>query len=171
MTAVRPRDGTDPDTDGRHDFDFFFGRWQVRNRKIVDVWDPDCTQWVEFDAVGEARPILGGLGNVDTLAVGAVPGGDPFDGFTLRLFDPQTRLWRIWWASSRFPGVLDVPVTGRFADGLGLFYCDDVLNGHAVLVRYEWTASETAPRWQQSFSYDGGASWRLNWTMGFSPLG
>jgi hypothetical protein len=170
MTAVRPE--TNVDTDGRRDFDFWFGHWQVRCRKLVDVADPECTDWVEFEAAVEAWPILGGLGNVDTFTVAALPpDGRPYQGFTLRLFDPATQLWQIWWASSRNPGVLDVPVQGRFVDGHGEFYCDDVLNGHAVRVRFEWTASQTAPRWQQSFSYDGGTDWRPNWTMDFTRCG
>ena len=136
--------------DGRHDFDFLFGRRLIRNRKLVDTLDPDSTEWVEFEAVGEAQPILGGLGNVDTFSVPAMPPtGDPFEGFTLRLFDPQTGLWRIWWASTRFPGELDHPVEGRFSGDLGEFLCDDVIGGRPVKVRYEWRVlSETANRWE-----------------------
>jgi hypothetical protein len=151
--------------DGRHDFDFLFGRRLIRNRKLVDTLDPDSTEWVEFEAVGEAQPILGGLGNVDTFSVPAMPPtGDPFEGFTLRLFDPQTGLWRIWWTSTRFPGELDHPVEGRFSGDRGEFLCDDVIGGRPVKVRYEWRVlSETANRWEQAFSYDGGESWRANW--------
>lgn len=172
MTVVRPEPGAVEDADGRHDFDYFFGRWSVHNRKVADVLDPECTEWVEFDAACEAQPILGGLGNVDTISTDALPPtGTAFAGFTLRLFDPQTRLWRIWWASTRSPGVLDVPVEGRFSGEQGEFYCDDVLAGHPVRVRFEWTASRTAPRWQQWFSYDGGQTWRQNWVMDFTQSG
>ena len=38
-------------TSSQHDFDFIFGHWSVRNRKLVDTTDPACDQWVEFDAV------------------------------------------------------------------------------------------------------------------------
>ena len=92
------------------------------------------------------------------------PGGDPFEGFTLRLFDPETGIWRIWWASIRFPGVLDQPVEGRFDGDRGVFLCDDVIGGKPVKVRYDWRVlSPTANRWEQSFSYDDGVTWRTNW--------
>ncbi|GAA1391050.1 hypothetical protein [Catellatospora chokoriensis] len=155
--------------DGRSDFDFIFGRWRIRNRKLRDVTDPACTEWIEFDATGHAEPILGGLSHVDRMWSDAPPGEDPFEGFTLRQFDPKAGIWRIWWASSRNPGHLDPPVEGAWRDGRGVFDCDDVLGGHPVKVRFEWTrdGADTA-RWQQSFSYDQGATWRLNWVMDFT---
>ncbi|MCI0633610.1 MAG: hypothetical protein L0206_06800 [Actinobacteria bacterium] len=151
--------------DGRRDFDFLFGRRRIHNRKLVDTLDLECTDWVEFEGFGEARPILGGLGNVDDFSVPAMPpSGQPFEGLTLRLFDPETRLWKIWWVSTRFPGQLDNPVEGRFSGGRGEFLCDDVIGGRPVKVRYLWTVqSETTNRWEQAFSEDGGATWRMNW--------
>jgi hypothetical protein len=151
--------------DGRHDFDFLFGRRRIHNRKLVDTLDLEGTDWVEFEAEGEAQPILGGLGNVDRFSVPAMPPtGEPFEGFTLRLFDPETGLWRIWWASIRFPGQLDNPVEGRFAGDRGEFLCDDVIGGRPVTVRYQWNVvSPTTNRWEQAFSEDGGATWRANW--------
>lgn len=157
-------------TDGRTDFDFLFGRWHILNRKLVEVADPDCAEWVEFGATSSVEPILDGLGNVDRMWAEAPAGGEQFEGFTLRQFDPEAGVWRIWWASSRRPGHLDPPVVGSWVDGLGTFICDDVLNGRAVKVRFEWRApqSASAARWEQAFSYDGGTTWRTNWIMEFS---
>ena len=36
-------------------FDFIHGTWTVHNRKLRDVTDPACDEWVEFDAA-RARP-------------------------------------------------------------------------------------------------------------------
>jgi hypothetical protein len=158
-------------TASARDFDFIFGCWNVRNRKLVDVTDPACQEWVEFDAVSEATPILGGAGHVDRMFVEApTDGGEAFEGFTLRLFDPLTATWRIWWSSTRAPGVLDTPVEGRFVGSHGVFGAADTIRGQQVLVRFEWLAAHPdEPRWQQSFSYDGGMAWILNWTMQLTP--
>lgn len=155
-------------TPSQHDFDFIFGRWTVRNRKLRDVTDPACTEWVEFDASSEVGPILGGIGHTDEMTVPEPADGPPFVGFTLRLFDPAEETWRIWWSSSRFPGVLDTPVVGRFADGHGVFESSDTIGGRPAQVRFEWRADPERPHWQQSFSYDGGASWTMTWEMQFT---
>ena len=153
--------------DGRHDFDFFFGAWHIENRKRVNPLVPGDDEWIEFDATCEARPIVGGAGNVDTYSAPEFPGRPGFEGFTLRLFEPKTGLWRIWWAASNGTGLLDEPVAGRFEDdGVGRFECDDILEGTHVRVRYEWKNVEAdSVTWEQAFSFDGRRTWDTNWIM------
>lgn len=151
--------------DGRHDFDFWMGTWSQRNRRLTDALDPACDQWVEFASTAVAWPTLGGLGNVDTLSTDEFPGQGRFEGMSWRLFEPATGLWRIWWASSTRPAVVDPPVVGRFDGGVGVFECDDEIGGVPLRVRYEWrvTGADEA-HWQQAFSFDAGATWHVNWT-------
>jgi hypothetical protein len=145
------------------DFDFLFGAWTVHNRKIVDNNDPECTEWVEFDAHQTASPILNGAGNVDEMR------RDDFVGFTLRLWSPDEQLWRIWWSATNAPGVLDEPVVGSFTDGVGRFEGVQIIRGEPVIVRFEWTTTDPdAPQWRQFFSRDGGVTWDHNWTMDFT---
>jgi hypothetical protein len=152
--------------DGRRDFDFLFGDWRIANRKLEDPLAAEPTKWLEFEATSEAAPILGGLGNFDMYSAPDFPGRPGYHGFSLRLFDPEAGLWRIWWASTVGRGELDTPVVGRFRDGVGRFECDDVLDGRRVKVRYDWTEiTPSSARWEQSFSFDDGQTFEKNWVM------
>jgi hypothetical protein len=155
--------------DGTTDFDFLMGRWTVHHHKLTDVTDRDCTDWIDFDGLGEARPVLAGTGNVDTVTA-TLPGGRSFEGLTLRLYDPGADLWRIWWSSTTNPGRLDPPVEGRFRDGRGVFLGEDEIGGKPALVRFLWSAmTPTSARWEQEFSFDGGRTWDpVNWIMTFT---
>jgi hypothetical protein len=145
------------------DFDFLPGLWDVANRKLVDTLDPECDEWREFKATSEARAILGGIGNIDHFRTD----DGSYEGFSLRLFDPDADVWHIWWSSTQRPGRLDPPVEGRFsADGRARFECEDVLEGVPIQMRFDWSdITDTSARWEQAFSFDGGGSWKPNWVM------
>jgi hypothetical protein len=148
------------------DFDFLAGNWQVQHRRLRERL-AGCDDWQTFDGTCAMRAILGGQGNLDDNLLN-LPGG-AYRAASLRAFDPQTGLWAIWWLDDRHPHQLDVPVQGGFADGVGSFYADDTFNGQPIRVRFRWTdTASAAPRWEQAFSADGGASWEVNWTMVFT---
>src|SRR5262245_34436666 len=66
--------------DGSHDFDFWPGRWRVRNERLVKRLQ-GCTEWETFEARVEARLLPGGLGNVDEFHTDHWPG---FVGMSFR---------------------------------------------------------------------------------------
>jgi hypothetical protein len=153
--------------DGRHDFDFLFGSWRVHNRKLERPF-AGIPEWIEFGTTATARPILEGLGNVDTFRAEASGGREAWEGCTLRLFDPVERRWSIHWASTKRPGHLDPPVVGRFDGELGTFYGEDRLGDRHIRVRFEWQAlGADGARWEQAFSADDGVTWERNWIMTF----
>lgn len=78
-------------SDGRADFDFFFGHWNVNHRRLQERLQGD-TNWDVFGGTCEVRPILGGLGHVDDNVI-ELPGG-AYRAATLRTFDPATRQGR-----------------------------------------------------------------------------
>lgn len=148
------------------DFDFFFGRWQVRHRRLAQRL-AGCTDWQDFGGTSQVWPLLGGHGNVDDNLI-ELPGAS-YRAATLRSWDPVRGLWSIWWLDGRQPGALDVPMVGAFEAGVGRFFADDTFEGRPIRVRFLWLHSDTpSPRWEQAFSVDGGRSWETNWEMDFS---
>lgn len=115
------------------DFDFLFGRWNVHNRRLRERLK-GSTHWDEFDGTAVARPILGGMGNVNDYEA-AGPSG-PILGLALRLFNPRSQEWSIYWASGD-TGTLDLPpMVGSFRNGRGEFYNQEMFEGRSVYVRF-----------------------------------
>jgi hypothetical protein len=156
---------TASETSAPGDFDFFIGKWRVHNRKLKKRL-AGCDEWTEFEATSECRKILNGFGNTDNFKTDF--DGRPFEGMTLRLFNPQTRLWSIYWADSNVV-TLDVPQVGSFEDRTGEFLARDVFEGKPIIVKFKWDATDPEkPVWSQAFSQDEGRTWEWNWTMTFT---
>lgn len=145
---------------GFGDFDFLIGEWSITNESLKERLK-GSTEWQTFPATSRVEKVMDGAGNLDQMFVPA----RGFTGMTLRLYDPAADLWSIYWSDTKsfrlFP-----PTVGRFADGRGEFFGDDVECGTPVRVRFLWTAGKS-PRWEQAFSTDGGETWELNWVMKF----
>jgi hypothetical protein len=155
---------------GLHDFDFLFGPWHVHHRRLKDRL-AGSHDWVEFNGTSVSQPVLGGQGNMDDNVLNAP--GDPYRAVTLRAFDPKTQLWSIWWLDGRAAsGSLEPAVRGRFANGVGTFYADDVFKGRPIRVRFIWShITPRSARWEQAFSTDQGQTWEVNWVMEFQRVG
>jgi len=154
--------------DPQHDFDFFVGRWRIENQRLRHRLQ-QSDDWEHFEASQEMRLLPGGIGNYDDfLAPSWRPG---FVGMSLRLFNPQTRLWSIYWLDNTNAGLdnagrLMPPVVGKFENSIGIFECDDELDGKPIRVRYKWFDTNTeTPRWEQAMSADQGKTWEVNWRM------
>jgi hypothetical protein len=147
------------------DFDFWMGSWNVRNR-LLRTRLQGSEEWDEFASTVVARPILDGLGNEDEFRTSW---GGGFVAMSFRFFDPRSRRWSIYWADARRPGLLDPPVIGGFAGDTGVFEGRDTFDGRPIAVRFVWSRVATpTPRWEQSFSGDGGETWEPNWIMDFT---
>ena len=149
---------------GPRAFDVLFGEWTGHHRKFRDVTDPDCVEWVEFEATHETSPVLAGGGHLDVSRVAAGQAVPAFESLTLRLYRPEDDTWAIYWMSTRAPGVLDPPVIGRAGEDGGTFECDDVVGGRTVRVRYTWDWRDPSrPVYQQAFASPGTEDWVTNW--------
>jgi len=147
-------------TSSSHDFDYLAGKWVMFNLKLKTRLN-NCTEWTEFESRDENfGSSLNGLANTDLYR--ATFDDKPFEGLTVRLFDPQTRLWSLYWVPSN-TGVLDPPVVGSFEGNVGTFFCKDVYQGTPVIVVFKWDKTDPEnPIWAQAFSPDNGVTWEWN---------
>jgi hypothetical protein len=151
-------------TSSLNDFDFLIGKWKIHNKKLKTRLN-NCKEWAEFEASSECYKILRGFGNTDHFRTQF--NGVPFEGMALRLFNPKTKLWSIYWADSNVV-VLDVPVVGSFENKVGKFYAKDVFEGKEIVMQFNWDATNRdVPVWSQAFSADNGKTWEWNWYMTF----
>ncbi len=146
--------------DGQHDFDPLIGKWKYHLRRRLNPLTGSNT-WVELDGTGVCYKIWDGRAQLDTIEVDGPPGH--IEGLTLRMYNPQSHQWRLYWANSK-NGIMDPPQVGEFKDGRGEFFAQDTINGKSILIRFVWTDMTTSsPHFEQSFSDDGGKTWEVNW--------
>jgi hypothetical protein len=150
-----------------NDFDFMVGRWRVHNRFLSGRL---CGShlWFEFEATYELGLLLGGLGNIDQFH--SERDGRKIEGMTLRLFDPATGDWTLYWADNLRPGKTYPPMIGRFHGDIGEFFGEEEVDGRKVRCRFHWYRDHDRPRWEQAFSEDG-KNWETNWVMTFTRTG
>jgi hypothetical protein len=97
----------------------------------------------------------------------AVRDGEPFEGNSLRLFDPKTGEWTIYWIDSRDP-VPRFQVRGHFEGDVGTFYGEDDFQGRKVRLRFLWKiVSDRTARWEQAYWDEAAGDWETNWVMEF----
>lgn len=165
-TSSAPADSTE--RDGQHDFDPILGSWKFELKRRMHPMTGSNT-WVDLSGTGVCYKIWNGRAQLDTVELDGSTGH--IEGLTLRLYDPTSREWRLYWANSRI-GILDPPQVGKFKDGHGDFYTQDTINGKTLLIRYDWTKLTTsAPHFEQAFSDDGGKTWEVNFITDQTRVG
>jgi hypothetical protein len=152
-------------TSSLHDFDYLAGKWTMDNKRLKTRLN-NCTEWIEYESTDEnSGAILNGLGNTDLFKTAFNQVNNKlYEGLTVRLFNPQTKLWSIYWVDSN-KGVMDPPVVGSFYGNIGKFYCKDVFQGKPILMMFVWDKTDKDnPIWYQAFSPDNGLTWEWNMT-------
>jgi hypothetical protein len=147
-----------------NNFDWLHGTWQTTQRKLVKPLS-GSDEWETTGGTLVCHNLFDGAANVDEVDLP----GFGFRGISLRLLDPTTQEWSIYWVNSRNGKLALPPTVGRFDEhGVGEFYNDEDYEGQPIRVRYRWSnITETTARWEQAFSTDGGETWETNWESDF----
>jgi hypothetical protein len=150
-----------PPNDGAHDFDQVLGNFSFRLHFMLHPLT-NSPGWTDMAGTGACYGVWNGRAQLDTVELDS-SSGSHIEGLTLRLYDRESRQWRLYWANNRV-GRLDPPQIGDFRDGHGDFYTTDTINGKTTLIRYDWSRMGSGtPHFEQAFSPDGGKSWEVNW--------
>lgn len=145
---------------GQHDFDFEVGTWKIHLKRLLHPLTGSTT-WTEFDGTTVTRKLWDGRANIEQFET--TSSANQIEGLTLRLYNPESHRWSIYWATSK-DGILGIPTIGEFKNGQGEFYDQEPINGRVVLVRFIWSQiTPTSAHFEQSFSDDGGKTWEVNW--------
>lgn len=146
--------------DGQHDFDFEIGSWKIHLERLEHPLT-GSNSWVEFDGTSVTRKVWNGRANLEEFETNGPSGR--VEGLTLRLYNPQTHQWSLYWANGK-DAVLNIPTIGEFKNGRGEFFDQEPYNGRYILVRYIWSdITPNSAHFEQSFSEDGGKTWEVNW--------
>ena len=147
--------------DSQRDFDFELGSWKIHLKRRVNPLS-GSTKWIEFHGTSVTRRVWDGRAQIEEFETDGAAGH--IEGLTLRLYNPKTRQWSLYWANSKDGSMGGPPNVGEFRDGVGNFYCMDTYKGKMVLVKYEWSKiTPTTAHFEQSYSEDGGKTWEANW--------
>jgi hypothetical protein len=153
---------TPAERDGQHGFDFEIGAWKIHLKRLEHRLTGSTT-WIEFDGTSVTRRVWDGRADLEEFEVDSPTGH--IEGMTIRLYDPQTHQWSLYWATSK-SGTLGQPTIGEFKNGRGEFFDTEPSgpNGRAILVRFVWSdITPNSAHFEQSFSDDGGKTWEVNW--------
>lgn len=161
QTNSNPAQPATVEHDGQHDFDFEIGSFKIHLKRLVNPLSGSNT-WVEFDGTSVTRKVWDGRANLEEFEVDSPT--SHIEGLTLRLYNPQTRQWSLYWANNKNGAMSLPPNVGEFKNGRGEFYAQDTYNGRIVLVRYIWSdITANTAHFEQSYSDDGGKTWEVNW--------
>jgi len=146
--------------DGQHDFDFELGSWKIHLKRRLHPLTGSNT-WIDFDGTSVTRKVWEGRSQLEEFETDGAAGH--IEGLTLRLYNPQTHQWSLYWANAK-DGTIVAPQVGQVKDGRGEFYGQDTLDGKLIYIRFIWSNTDSnTPHFEQSFSDDGGKTWEVNW--------
>lgn len=153
--------------DGAHDFDFNFGTWHTRIRRLRHPLTGE-NAWVTYDGTVTVRKALAGAANVEEIEAN---GPNRIEFLNVRLYNTTSHQWSLNGASSDDGTLETPPMYGRFKDGRGVFYDQEPFNGRVILDRQTFfNITPTSYSFEQAFSDDGGKTWEANFVANLTRI-
>lgn len=163
--TAKGKQDTKSQADHQHDFDWEIGDWKVHLRRLLHPLTGSKV-WAEFEGTAHVRKVWNGRANLLELELNG-PAGQ-IEGLSLRLYNPQSEQWSVYFASSD-DGILGTPMIGQFQHGRGEFSDRELFHGKMIDLHFVFSdVTEKSFHGEQSFSPDGGKSWETNWIEDFT---
>lgn len=151
---------------GARAFDFWIGEWTIHQK----ILQPDGS-WLELRAKTSVSPGLGGSalvehwqGEVKFFWEG-MKEVEPMEGLSVRSYDAEAGLWRIYWMDTRIPRFGDA-FEGRFTDGRGEFFRQRERPQGTQIARITFSdIHQDSARWELAISNDHRQTWTTLWIM------
>lgn len=150
------------------DFDFWLGDWTLEQR----IWSGDGDEFEPYAARNQVRTIEDGgalvenfAGNVRFFWLG-MDEPAPIRGFSVRVYYPDAREWRIFWMDTLEPR-FGPPFSGGFSGDVGEFLLTDRPTGiPPSRIRFERQPDDSVD-WQLALRTPDGESWQPLWFIEF----
>lgn len=151
-------------TSSKKDFDFLIGANKIHH-KVLKVRLRQSQDWREFDGESFFTGHLAGIANTEVYKLRDSE-NRPLEGMALRFFDPETKLWSIYWTQSNTGILGQPPEVGSFKNNIGFFFSQGIYNDQESITVFRWDARDPKkPVWSQAISMDKGKTWEWNWFM------
>jgi hypothetical protein len=152
------------DRDGQHDFDFLVGSWTFHLKRLTKPLT-GTTDWDELDGTVVCQKVWDGKANMEEVVLDGKARHTHIQGLTLRLYNPTTHQWSLYWANAADGSLPMPPTVGHFdGNGRGEFYDREDYRGRPIVVRYVWSKiTPTSAHFEEAFSTDDGRTWEVNW--------
>jgi hypothetical protein len=171
FSAVQAQDHKPPESNPcgapeAREFDFWIGSWDITQR----IAQADGS-WLELPASTRVVKDLDGCalvehweGEVQFFWEGMTR-PEKMQGLSVRSYDPQEKLWRIYWMDTRHPKF--ATFDGVFQDGVGTFLkSSTTIDGKPLLTRIRFSEiSSESVTWTLDVSRDNGNQWNPLWIM------
>ena len=163
--SAKAKEGTSSQITHQHDFDWEIGDWKVHLRRLLHPLS-GSNVWAEYQGSAHVRKIWNGRANLLELQLNG-PAGH-IEGLSLRLYNPQSQKWSVYFATSD-DATLGTPMVGQFKNSHGEFSDRELFHGKMIDLHFVFSNVTTRSfHGEQSFSPDGGRNWETNWIEDFT---
>ena len=150
------------------DFEWFIGEWDVKSRMLMNA---ETDEWIEEDLHTVHTYEMGG--HIIFEHFFGPLGGEPFEAWSIRKYNPANQTWQQRWFDVSSPGVAEwqgsFNEAGEFI-GFSKAYLDaegNIKGDQATREIFDNITPDSFS-WRYEATADGGQTWEVQWTLEYT---